>query len=59
MRRLQSQMNRLQPLLATLPTSDVRITGADLRCATLDMFSAKQLWLQTALTAFAAAVTRE
>jgi hypothetical protein len=52
----RSRTNRLRPLLANLPKSDVRITRGDVRRATLDMFSAKQLWLQAALSAFAAAM---
>ena len=45
----RSRTNRLRTLLASLPTSDVRITRADIRRATLEMFSAKQLWLQSVL----------
>ena len=52
----RSRTNGLRPLLANLPKSEIRITRDDARRATLDMFSAKQLWLQAALSAFAAAM---
>jgi hypothetical protein len=52
----RSQMNRLRPLLATLPKSDVQITSDDMRRVVMDMNSAKQLWYQVGLMIFAAAV---
>jgi hypothetical protein len=53
---VRSQMNRLRPLLATLPKSDVKITRDDRQRALMDLYSAKQLWLQAAMGAFGAAV---
>lgn len=53
----RSQMNRLRPLLATLPKSNVQITGDDMRRAAMDMNSAKQMWYLVGLFVFAAAVS--
>ena len=52
---VQPLMNRLQPLLATLPKSDVRISSQELRRAALDLNTAKQLRRQAAVMAFIAA----
>jgi hypothetical protein len=53
----RSLTKRLRPLLATLPRSDVGVTREDARRAVLSTNSAKQLWLQVALSAFAAAMS--
>lgn len=50
-------MNRLRPLLATLPKSDVRITGDDMRRAMNDMNTSKQLRRQAGLIACIAAMS--
>lgn len=42
-------MNRLRPLLATLPKSDVRITGGEMQRAVMGLATAKQLRRQAAL----------
>ena len=52
---VQPLMNRLQPLLATLPKSDVRISSQEIRRAALDLNTAKQLRRQAAVMAFIAA----
>ena len=50
----RSQINRLRPLLATIPKSHVRITRADVQDVLMNMNTAKQLWLQVALSALLA-----
>jgi hypothetical protein len=52
----QSQMKRLQPLLATLPKSDIVITRADYQRAFLELNDSKALRRQAELTALIAAV---
>jgi len=42
-------MKRLRPLLATLPKSDIPITGEDIKRAVMGMSSSKQLRRQAAL----------